>query len=450
MKQALIFSLTFFAILSLKAQSDTLYLTHDRALEMALKSNPTISIARLEKARAEANLSQNRGNLLPSLNASGAYTRNLKKQVIFFPEEMAPLFGGVTALEVGNDNSYMGGFQFAMPLYNPAIYAGIDAARKELNIAHENFRSQTIELSFNVQNAWYNLLLAKESKEIIQYSYDNALDNLENIRRISNQGLATEYDLIRAEVQTQNLKPQLLQAQNQYELSLNFLKVLLGIDAQTPVSTTETLTISSEKMLSEFNILSAQKSLNNNPDYIRLGLQKDLILLQSKSLKATVLPSVTAVSNYMYLSEANDFKFSDYNWVNTASAGLQVSIPLFRGFTNRNQVKQLEIGAQQLQLQREYLQENLSVELSSVLENMKVALEKAASARQNVDLAQRGYEIARLRFDTGQGTQLEINDSDMALRNARFNLLVAKHELLMARIQYDRLLGETALPTKNN
>jgi outer membrane protein TolC len=144
----------------------------------------------------------------------------------------------------------------------------------------------------------------------------------------------------------------------------------------------------------------------------------------------------------MYLSEANDFKVGDYNWVNTASAGLQLSIPIFRGFTNRNQVKQLEIGAKQIQLQREYLKDNLSIELSNILKNMDVAIEKAVHARRNVELAERGYDIARLRYESGQGTLLEVNDADVSLTRARFNLLMAKHELLQAKAQYDRFIGQ--------
>ncbi len=442
LKRLIAATLIFLAVLPLKAQSDTLYLTRESALEMALENNPSIAIARLEKARLEARVNEARGNLLPSLNATGTYTRNLKKQVIFFPEEMAPLFGGVTALEVGNDNSFMGGLQLALPLYNPAIYAGIDAARTEQKIAEENFRAQTIELTYILQRAWNDALLARESYEVIRFSFENARENLENIRKMHAQGLVAEYDLIRAEVQTENLRPDVLQAANAFDLSLSFLKTLLGIEEIIPVTIEGDLLESSEEMLRNFNITEAERALHSNPDYVNLGLQRDLILKQAKSVKATSLPSLTAVSNYMYLTEANDFRVGDYNWVNTASAGLQLSIPIFRGLTNRNQVKQLEIGAKQIQLQREYLRNNLSIELSNILKNMDVALEKAVHARRNVDLAQRGYDIARLRYESGQGTLLEVNDSDVSMTRARFNLLMAKHELLQAKAQYDRFIGQ--------
>ncbi|TVQ94860.1 MAG: TolC family protein [Bacteroidetes bacterium] len=430
------------AAIPLWAQNDTLYLDREKALELALENNPTMRVAMLEKSRAEARYKEIRGNLLPSLNATGSYTRNLKKQVIFFPEEMAPLFGGVTALEIGADNSFMGGLQLALPLYNPVIYAGMEAARTEQEIALENFRAGSIELTYSVQRAWYDALLARESLHVIRLSFDNAKENLDNIRKMYSQGMVAEYDLIRAEVQTENIRPDLLQAQNFYEIAVSFLKTIVGIEDARPVAVRGNLVESTEEMLRDFNITDAERTLRNNPDYVNLGLQRELLLKQSRSVRAGSLPSVTAVSNYMYITEANNFRVGDYNWVNTASAGLQVSIPIFRGLTTRNQVKQLEIGAKQIELQREYLRDNLSIELGNVLRSMDVALEKAVHARRNVELAQRGYEISRLRYDSGQGTLLEVNDADVALTRAQFNLLQAKHELLQAKIEYDRFVGE--------
>lgn len=420
---------------------DTLFLDRDAAIALALENNPMMRIANLEKERAQARYDELRGNLLPQLNATGSYTRNLKKQVIFFPPEMAPLFGGNAFLEIGSDNSFMGGLSMGLPLYSPALWAGIQAADTERQVAEQNHRNQLLQLQLNVQSAFYTVLLARESQQVLEMAFSDAQQQLQRARQMQQQGLVPEYDLIRAQVQTENMRPDLLQARNNYQNSISFLKTLLGLPEEQPVDVVGSLTQNAEEMLSGFNISQAERALFNNPDYINLGLQQDLLRQQTRSVRASGLPSLNAVGNYMYITESNDFKVNDFNWVNTASAGLQLSIPLFRGLTNRNQVKQLQIGMEQLQLQREYLRDNLSLELASVLKNMDVALEKAVHARNNVQLAERGHQIARLRYETGQGIQLELNDAEGALRQARFNLLMAHHELLQAKVQYDRLVG---------
>lgn len=425
-------------ITMLWAQGDTLFLNREAALALALENNPNMQVAALNQARAQARLDESRGNLLPSLNASGSYSRNFKKQVFFFPDG----FGGSTAIEIGRDNSFMGGLQLSMPLYNPAINAGVAAARTEQKIAEEEFRAQSIDLTWSVQQAWYDALLAAESLEVIELSFNNARENLDNIRKMYQQGMVAEYDLIRAEVQTENIRPEMLQANNMYELSLNYLKILLGLDETQDIVIQGSLLESSEEMLRDFTIINAERSLQQNPDYVNLGLQHDLMLNQAKTVRATGLPSLTAVGNYMYLTESNDFDVSEFDWVNTATGGLQLNIPIFRGRTTRNQVKQIEIGAQQLQIQREYLKDNLGIELANAIKSMELAIEKAEHAGKNVNLAKRSYDISRVRYNSGQGTLLEINDSDVALTRARFNLLQANHELLQAKIRYDRYLGE--------
>jgi outer membrane protein len=431
----------FVALSTTFAQNDTLVLNLESAISMALEQNPGIRVATLEKARAQAKLNESRGRLLPSLNANGSYNRNIKKPVIFLSDEMAGAFGSNT-LEIGSDNSYMSSVSLALPLYNPAIYSGIQASRIEMQMAGENFRANKIDLTYNVQRAWFDVLLARESLDVIGLSFANAQKNLDNIRKLHQQGLVAEFDLIRAEVQTENIRPDVLQAQNMYSMVMNFLKTLLGVDEDQPINVSGSLIETSEEMLRDFNILQAERSLLNNPDLVSLGLQRELILQQSKTLRASGLPSVNAVSNYNYQTESNNFNFSEYNWVNTIGAGFQVNIPIFRGFTIRNQTRQLEIGARQLQLQKDYMKENLNVELSNILKSMDVAVEKSIHARRNVELAQRGYDIALVRYNSGQGTLLEINDSEVALTRSRFNLLQAKHELLNAKIQYDRFLGK--------
>jgi outer membrane protein len=439
--------ITFLLVLSLgvwpgslrgQAPADTLALDLETALSMAFELNPTLAIAELGKQSREARYNEQRGMLLPSLNASGQYNRNIKKPVFFLPPGSP--FGDV--LEVGSDNSYTGALTATMPLYNPALIRSIRAARLERTIAGEEYRAARIELQHMLQTAFFDALLAGESLEVIRQSYANANENLENIRKLYSQGMVAEFDLIRAEVQTENLRPTLLQAENGYQLALNYLKAVIGLEETRQINITGNLADASENMLRQFTIQEAERSLRQNTDLVQLDLQMDLLEKQARAIRATGLPSVAAASNYLYQAEANDFRLGDYNWINTISAGIQVNIPIFRGLTIRNQARQVEIASHQLKLQRDYLEENLQIQLDNILRSMSVAVEKSTNAERNMHLAERGYAIARARYDSGQGTLLEVNDSEMALTQARFNYLQARHEILQSKAEYERFMGQ--------
>ncbi len=409
----------------------------NQAVEMAMEKNPTMQISRLEIESKNVGISETKGLLLPSFNISGSYNRNIKKPVFFLPEGSP--FG--TVLEVGSDNSYMAVLSASMPVYNPAINASLEAARAERQLAGEQLRANKLELTYTVQRAFFDALLARESRIVMQESFDNAFDNLQNIRQMHQQGLVAEFDLIRAQVQAENLRPGLLQARNAYEMAVNYLKAVVGLEESQPIELTGNLHDLSSNMLDQFVAAEAHRYLTRNTDLVQLGLQQELLQRQTSAVRASGLPSLALAGNYMYQTEANTFNFGDYNWVNTFSAGIQVSIPLFRGFTIKNQARQLEIASRQLSLQKDYMQDNLRIQLENILNSMSVAIEQSHNARQNVELAIRGYQIALRRYETGQGTLLEVNDSQVALTQARFNLLQAKHEMLQAKIEYDRFTG---------
>jgi outer membrane protein len=422
-----------------RAQAAPMPIGLEDAMRLATELNPTLRVAELEVQRANAGIDIARGRYLPSISASGGYTRNIQKPVIFLPPGSP--FGDV--LEIGSDNSYSAAFVAGMPVYNPALNASLRAARVEREMAGEDLRASKIELEYFVHSAFFDALLAKESKEVMQQSYQNAQENLELVRRMKNQGLAAEFDLIRAQVQTENLRPSVLQTENGYKMAVNYLKALIGLEESQEIEISGNLTELASETMAGFNIQEAQRSLIHNPDLVKLGLQVTLIDKQARSVRASGLPSLSLASNYNFQTEANDFIISDYNWVKTFAAGLRFNIPIFSGFTIRNQARQLDLLGEQLSLQRDYLADNLGIQLDNVLNTMVVAVEKSNTAQGTVDMAERGYQIARVRYDTGQGTLLEMNDSELALTQARFNLLQAKHELLKAQAEYKKFIGKS-------
>lgn len=420
--------------------ADTLFIDLEEAMAIAREHNPTLKVARLDVESAEVGVQEVRSSYLPSLNVGGNYNRNIKRPVIFLPEDSP--FGDGGVIEVGSENSFMGVLSSEMPLLNLGLNRSLRVARKEKTLAGEQFRGSKLELDYNVQTAFFDVLLASESKQVMQKSFANAMDNLERTRRMHDQGMVAEYDLIRAEVQAENLRPNVMQAENAYEVAVNYLKALIGLDEAQPLAIRENLSDMTVSRMSDFNIQDADRSLQQNTDLAQMNLQLDLVGQQREMAKAGGYPMLDLAGNYQYQTEANHFRFSDFHWVETFSAGLRLTIPLFNGFAVRHQTRQLEILGDQIRLQKEFLEDNLNIQLDNILKTMMVAMEQTSNARSNVRMAERGFEIAKTRYETGQGTLMELNDSEVALTQARFNLLQAKYDVLNAKAEYDKFIGE--------
>ena len=181
--------------------------------------------------------------------------------------------------------------------------------------------------------------------------------------------------------------------------------------------------------------------MKNNPQLAILNKQEEIANRAISLEKSAYFPSLSAFGNYQYQAQSDDFKFSDYKWVSTFVVGLQLQIPIFNGFKTPARVEQANITLNQLEEQRQGLTEALKTQLQNVVYVIEQTIIRIKGQDKNIEQAQQGYEIARTRFENGLGTQLEVNDAELALRQARLNRLQAIYDLRIAEAELQLILG---------
>ncbi|NSW45126.1 MAG: TolC family protein [Bacteroidales bacterium] len=415
-------------------QTSTINLTLQQAIELGIKQNLMRQVSQLEVEKKQAKVNEYMASLFPNIKASGSYNRNIDRPVIFMPAG-PPFFGNV--LKMGSDNSYTGGVSFGLPLFNMAIYESIALGKKDLALTKEKLRENEIQLTTNIKKTYYNLLLLKESYRVMNKSYHHALENVKNITQMNQQGMVSDYDKIRAQVQVENIKPNLIQLQKSYDNVMRMFKLLLNIDDSIQVLIDTTL-IYDQNIIENISYDSIQ--YENNTTLQQLQLQKSLIKSQLRLTKSNMFPTLMAIGNYQYQTQADNFKFNEYKWVKTSILGLQLNIPLFAGLSVHRQIKQVNITAKELELQEQFTRKNIESQINTALNNMQIAQEKLTWSKQNMQLAEQGYNIAKTRYNTGQSTLLELNDADNALTQAMLNHIQAKFEYLNAKFDLEQLI----------
>jgi outer membrane protein TolC len=418
---------------------DTLKVDISTALEIALSENPTIKIANKEIERVDYSRKEAISGFFPTISAGGHYNRNIKKPVIFLPPGSP--FG--TVLEIGSDNSYAASLTASLPIYSATLFKSIQVSEVDIQLALESSRASKLNMISEVKNAFYTLLLANNSFEVMKVSVENAQKNLDNIRKLYQQGMVAEYDVIRSDVQVRNLKPTLVQAENGVRLSALMLKVLLGVDENIEILPIGNLTDYETDYLN-FKPL-AEVTLESNTNLRQLELQKTKLAKQYELLRTTRIPTLAAFGNYQIQSQANDFNFSDYEWVRTLSAGLQLQIPIFQGFAKRYKEQQVLVGIDQLKMQHDYLNRNLTLQMRNSVTNMMRAAEQISSSKVGIEQAERGYSIAQTRYNTGSGTILELNDAEVSLTQAKLNYNQALYDYLKAKVEFESIIGDDEL-----
>jgi outer membrane protein TolC len=431
--------LLIFLPIYLLAQKNVL--TLEDAIKIALENSNQVKLAQLEILKSDEKLVEARSALIPRISASGSYSRYLKKPVLFLPPDSP--FGRMTGgiIEIGFDNSYLGAISLQMPLFSWNLYAGIRSALKGKSLAEQAYKSVTLKTIADVKKAFYGALLARENYKITKMRVDLAQDNLKNVEKMYRQGIASEYDYISAQVQYQNLLPLLIQAENNLELAKNALKLVLGIDVKEDIEIEGEMKVDS--LIGVDYATSLKDLYEKNPDLKQAELQVELSR-EIVSLEVSGhLPSLFLTGNLQYQAQANDFNFNQYRWIRTTFIGLQIQIPIFNGFGTQARVDQAQASFQQAIERLNFTKQALENELKNTIYRIEQSGRRIESQKRAVELAELGYKIARKRFESGVGTQLEVSNAEVNLAQARLNYLQAIYDYLIAMSDLEKLTGKT-------
>ena len=422
-----------------KAQTEqttqnTLTLTLDKALEIALDENPTIKVAAEEIALKKVASKEAWQSLLPEASLNGSLDHTIKAAEMKLNE---------MSFKMGQDgtNTANAGLSINLPLFAPAVYRAMSMTKTDIELAVEKSRASELDLINQVTKAYYQLMLAQDSYEVLQGSYKLAEDNFNVVNAKYQQGAVSEFDKISAEVQMRSIKPNVISAVNAVTLAKLQLKVLMGITADVDIKTDDNLT-NYESMLFANQLKEEDMSLENNTTMKQFELNMKLLEKNVKSLKTNFMPTLSMSFSYQYQSLYNpNINFFDYTWSNSSSLMFNLSIPLYRA-SNFTKVKSARIQMRQLDWNRIDTERKLNMQVVSYRNNMTASSEQVVSNKENVMQAEKAVQIAGKRYEVGKGTVLELNSSQVSLTQAQLTYNQSIYDYLVAKADLDQVLGK--------
>ena len=422
-----------------KAQTEqtaqnTLTLTLDKALEIALDENPTIKVAAEEIALKKVASKEAWQSLLPEASLNGSLDHTIKAAEMKLND---------MSFKMGQDgtNTANAGLSINLPLFAPAVYRAMSMTKTDIELAVEKSRASELDLINQVTKAYYQLMLAQDSYEVLQGSYKLAEDNFNVGNAKYQQGAVSEFDKISAEVQMRSIKPNVISAANAVTLAKLQLKVLMGITADVDIKTDDNLT-NYESMLFANQLKEEDMSLDNNTTMKQFELNMKLLEKNVKSLRTNFIPTLSMSFSYQYQSLYNpNINFFDYTWSNSSSLMFNLSIPLYRA-SNFTKVKSARIQMRQLDWNRIDTERKLNMQVVSYRNNMTASSEQVVSNKENVMQAEKAVQIAGKRYEVGKGTVLELNSSQVSLTQAQLTYNQSIYDYLTAKADLDQVLGK--------
>ncbi|MDG5767356.1 TolC family protein [Balneolales bacterium ANBcel1] len=331
-------------------QGDTLRLTLDRAVSIALENNFGLQNVILDQKEADQQVREAWGNVYPNVTASANYTRNLVTANPFAGSGAGDLFEGIGAIDWlryneqqrldGNqpitfdefldrqmqgfedsgitppsmeddpfsvDNQFSASLSITQTLFNGSAFAAIRGAEQFRKLSEDAVHRERQEVIDAVRRAFFSALLARQQVDVVQSSVERLRLTVEDTRRTAEQGLASRSDRLSAEVELVNLETELIEAENQAELALRNINLLLNRDASQPIRLEGDLTMSAMQPVGELSLDEAVSiALEHRPDLEQAEGFIEINRINESINRSSYRPVVNAFANLDYIGRVPD------------------------------------------------------------------------------------------------------------------------------------------------
>jgi outer membrane protein len=405
-----------------------LRLTLDQSVALALKQNTTAQIAVLSAAQGEQEKNIARAGLLPQaqLGATDAVRRvnleaNFGRRVPGFPEHSGPF------------QVFEAGPSLRAPLFDLTLWRRYLAARDSAAAARASSLTTREQVILLVVSQYIGALRtvanvkASESRVgLAQALYDQAAD-------LQKAGVGTGIDTLRANVELQNEKQRLIQAQAERETSLYALSRLLNLDPRQKIELADSLeffdTPQPEVEASIEQALAARAEWKSLESQIRAAENS------RKGASESRLPSLRFDGNWTYQGISNTTGIPTYNYQ------ASVNVPLFTGGRIRAEIVRAELETRKLREQQADLRNQIALDVKTALVNLHSARNEVEVATLGVKLSSEEVEQARDRFKAGVANNIEVISAQDSLARANDNQIAALYRFNQARADYARAVG---------
>ncbi len=430
-----------FITVSQQAQQSTDF-SLQSAIDFALKHNATYLNADLDIKMA---VYKNREVLsagLPQINASADVKDYFEIPTSLLPGQFfgAPA-GTFIPVKFGTQFQALAGGSVSQLIFSSDYIIGLKASKEFKTLSEKNLNRTKIETIVTITKAYYSALINRERIKTLEANIIRLKKLYDDTKALNISGFTEKIDVDRLELMYNNLLTEKEKVQRLIGLSETFLKFQMGYDLKLPIKLTDEI---KAEQLQDIDLLTDTKiNYDARPEYSLLQTQQKLNNLEIKRYKLQYLPTLAAYASYNQQAQRTTFDIFDFSqkWFPIGLFGVTLNVPIFNGGLKYFKIQQAKIGLQKTNNSINNVKQYIEFETTSNSINYKNAYASMMTQKKNKELAQSISETAAKKYAAGVGSNLELIISESALKEAETNYLTAIYDLIIAKTDLDKALG---------
>lgn len=421
-------SLCFIYSLSYAQNAGDNALTIKDVIKLTVENHPLIKQKEDELRAAQYRVEQQKSFYLPNVNAEATYTR------------IGPIpafaFGGEN-LELAPANNYNVGVFVHQTLYDFGKRdSQVDYAASFLTSVKDNEELIKNDLSDQAVRIFYGILFLKKSIAVKNTQYATLQEHLKITELKIKNGTATDYDVLSTKTRMVEIKNEKIELQNEMNKQELYLKELIGFDRRKEVNITGHFDLPLYNLNSD-SLLSA--AYNQRPELKLVTDARNTANLQKAIVSQIDKPSVRADLGYGFKNgyEPN-IEVMRGNWF----AGVSLDVPIFNGNLTENKINEASATIDAADQKIKQVKESISTDVFQSESDLKSNVERMNSTQEQIDYARGSLERAKLQYERGAATNLEVLDSETALTQAQLLNIQAKYKSIISYYSLRRAVGD--------
>jgi outer membrane protein len=431
-------SIYFFAsILLMSMQTyaqNTSIVKLEEAIHLAIQNNQSIKIAKEKNVQATTNLQEAKNRRLPDFNINSQFLR-VNQPLIDLRVKLnsSGSSSGSSAPDV--NQVVLAQANVAMPLFNGnKINYSIKANEYLVKAAELDANANKNELILNTIQAYTNLFKCTTSLTLIKENKIQANKRLKDIEQLYKNNIVSRNDLLKAQLQVQQVELQELEVSSELELSKISMNLLLGLTSTNPIDVDSNYTNQLQIDQLIINSIDYWENLvmQERPELLSLNNRIEASKKNVQILKSDNYPSFALSGGYIYADINNFLGIS-----NALNGGIAMRYSISSLWKGSEKITQAKSKTMELELMKSQLSDQVKLQVNKSYQQFVVAKQKINVLRNSIQQVNENYKIVESKYKNNLATVQELLDADVLQFQAKVQYEFAKAD---ATIAYYHLL----------